>query len=93
MLQTSGLTTQRPRLPLPVKWWAFFAVCALAMTGCAARPVVISECPIPNIEEQNDLELFLNWEPDRPAALYMARVLGDVYGLELEEERNGADPE
>ena len=48
---------------------------------------------MPNIEEQNDLEMFLNWEPDRPAALYMARVLGDVYGLELEEERNGAGAE
>lgn len=78
---------------LPVKWWAFFAACALVGSGCATRPVVISECPIPNIEEQDDLELFLNWEPDRPAALYMARVLGEVYGLELEEQRNGADPD
>lgn len=29
----------------------------------------------------------MNWEPDRPAAVYMARVLGHIYGLELEEVR------
>ena len=39
------------------------------------------------MDEQDDLENFMNWEPDRPAALYMARVLGEVYGLELREVR------
>lgn len=75
------------------RWWASCAAFALVVSGCATRPIVRTECPIPNVDEQNDLELMLNWEPDRPAALYMARVLGEVYGLDLEEQRNGADPE
>jgi len=91
MPQTHEPPTPRPRLPLPVKWWAFFAFCVV-VAGCRTT-TVYSDCPQPNVEEQDDLEMFLNWEPDRPAALYIARVLGHVYGLELKELRNGADPE
>lgn len=75
----------RPRLR-SARLWASFAFC-VAVVGCAKSPTVVSACPAPNVEEQDDLELFMNWEPDRPAALYMARVLGHIYGLELEEVR------
>ena len=85
-----GRTKRRLRL---ARLSASCAAFALVVSGCATKPTVVSDCPIPNVDEQNDLEMFLNWEPDRPAALYMARVLGQVYGLELEEQRNGADPE
>ena len=76
----------RPRLAL-AKRLAFCAAFAVIGSGCAAKTTVISDCPAPNVDEQDDLEAFMNWEPDRPAALYMARVLGEVYGLELREVR------
>jgi len=76
----------RPRLAL-AKRLAFCGAFAVIGSGCAAKTTVISACPVPNVDEQDDLELFMNWEPDRPAALYMARVLGEVYGLELQEVR------
>lgn len=86
MQRTSGPTTRsKPRLR-SVRLWASFACCA-AVAGCATSPVIVSDCPAPNMDEQDDLETFLNWEPDRPAAVYMARVLGHLYGLELEEVR------
>lgn len=76
----------RPRLAL-VRRLAFCAAFAAIGSGCAATTTVVSACPAPNVDEQDDLELFMNWEPDRPAAIYMARVLGHIYGLELEEVR------
>lgn len=76
----------RPRLAL-AKRLAFCAVCVLVGSGCAAKTTVISACPVPNVDEQDDLENLLNWEPDRPASLYLARVLGQVYGIELREVR------
>lgn len=82
----------QPRLAL-VKRLAFCAAFAVAGSGCAGTTRIISDCPAPNVDEQDDLELFMNWEPDRPAALYMARVLGEVYGLELKEVRGEPDPE
>ena len=86
MQRTSGPTTRiNPRLR-SARLWASFAFC-VAVVGCAKSPVIVSACPAPNIDEQDDLELFMNWEPDRPAALYLARVLGHVYGLELKEVR------
>ncbi len=78
---------RRGILPPRAKLWLSYVVLASAVSGCATRPLVISECPIPNVDEQNDLEMFLNWEPDRPAALYISRVLGEVYGLELKKVR------
>lgn len=87
MRRISEQTEHRPRLLRRARWWASCAACALVVSGCAKSPTVVSDCPAPNIDEQDDLELFMNWEPDRPASLYMARVLGHVYGLELREVR------
>jgi len=87
MRRISEQTEHRPRLRPRARWWASCAACALVVSGCATKPVVISACPAPNVDEQDDLENFMVWEPDRPAALYMARVLGEVHGVELREVR------
>lgn len=86
MQRTSGPITRTSRRHRLARLWASFAFC-VAVVGCAKSPVIVSDCPAPNMDEQDDLELFMNWEPDRPAAVYMARVLGHIYGLELEEVR------
>lgn len=87
MQRTSEPSTQHRRPRRLARWWAFFSACAVVASGCAKSPVIVSACPAPNVDEQDDLENFMTWEPDRPAALYMARVLGEVYGLELREVR------
>lgn len=87
MQRTSEPNMLRRRPRRLARWWAFFSVFAVVASGCAKSPTIVSACPAPNVDEQDDLENFLNWEPDRPAALYMARVLGEVYGLELREVR------
>lgn len=94
MPHLSELIERRPRLPLPLKWWAFFAFCAVAV-GCRTT-TVFSDCPAPNIEERDDLEEFLcpdhNHDgacdtPDRPAKAWVSRVLGQIYDVELRDVR------
>lgn len=71
--------------------FAFFA----AVAGCRTT-TVYSECPAPNIEEQDSLEEWLcpdsdqNGEcdtPETPAKRYVSRVLGQIYDVELKEVR------
>ena len=81
-------TTRSMRRLVRARLLAFCAAFVVIGSGCAGTTRVVSECPRPNTEEQDDLENFMTWEPDRPAALYMARVLGHIYGLELEEVRD-----
>lgn len=87
MQRTSGPTTRTDHRRVRARRLAFWLACAAIGSGCAGTTQIISDCPAPNVDEQDDLETFLNWEPDRPAAVYMARVLGHIYGLELEEVR------
>lgn len=78
----------------------FFAF-AVVFAGCAGKPTIVSDCPAPNIEEEDDLEEWLcpdhNQDgacdtPGRPAKAWVSRVLGHIYDLELREVRGEPDP-
>lgn len=68
-----------------MRFWIAFALCANA--SCAKPPVVVSDCPAPNVEEQDDLESWLFEDGHEPSKAWASRVLGHIYGLELKEVR------
>lgn len=65
----------------------------VALSGCAPKTVVMSECPEPSPSEAQDLSDWLIEEPERPAQEWAARVIGRIYPDELEEVRGEPDPD
>lgn len=61
----------------------------LAALGGCAKTVVWSECPRPNPTEEADLIRLLDQEPASPASGWIARVLGEIYSVDLQEVRDG----
>lgn len=68
--------------------------CAIALlvllAGCAHEQVIVrSECPEPNPVEAQDLSDWLLEEPERPAQVWAARVVGHIYPEDLDALRGG----
>lgn len=64
--------------------------CVALLAGCAAPAKVVSECPEPSPAEAQDLSDWLMEEPDRPAQMWAARVVGKLYPEDLDEIRGEA---
>lgn len=65
--------------------------CGVLLAGCAAPVKVVSECPEPNPVEAQDLSDWLLEEPERPAQVWAARVVGRLYPDDLDEIRGGEE--
>lgn len=70
--------------------------CAIALlallAGCAHERVIVrSECPEPNPAEAQDLSDWLLEEPERPAQVWAARVVGHLYPEDLDAIRGGEE--
>lgn len=63
--------------------------CVALLAGCAAPVRVVSECPEPSPAEAQDLSDWLMEEPERPAQMWAARVVGKLYPEDLDELRGG----
>lgn len=72
---------------------AFSLGFSVALSGCVTRRIVWSECPAPNPDEAQDVSLILVEDGDRPAAHWIARVIGHIYSDELREVRGEPDPD
>lgn len=62
---------------------SFALVALLASSGCA-KHVVWSECPVPTPMEEEDILRLLEEEPEAPASGYLARVIGEVFGPDVD---------
>lgn len=80
---------QRPNpRPIRSKRLKFCAVVSSAwIAGCAAPVRVVSECPEPSPIEAQDVSEWLIEGPPRPAQDWAARVIGQLYHEDLEQER------
>lgn len=60
------------------------------LAGCAHERVVVrSECPEPTPAEAQDLSDWLLEDPERPAQVWAARVVGRLYPEDLDDLRGG----
>lgn len=93
MLEHKPKQRRRPRR-VGSKPLAFCGLAWLALlAGCAHEQVIVrSECPEPNPVEAQDLSDWLLEEPERPAQVWAARVVGHLYPEDLATER-GETPE
>lgn len=87
MKRTSGLTGRHRPRRRGLRRLAFWLAFAAIVSGCAGTTEVVSDCPAPNVEEQDDIEAFLMSDPIRPAQAWVSRVLGHIYEVELREVR------
>lgn len=69
---------------------SFAIVWPVLLAGCAHERVVVrSECPEPTPAEAQDLSDWLLEDPERPAQVWAARVVGRLYPEDLDELRGG----